>query len=229
MAQTSSYEIANDSGAVVRGRLNEVFAAVQSSNSGASAPTNTAPGMLWLDTSVTPAVLRRRNTANTAWLPIDEAVPDPQDDTDTNAYLWSVGDVQTAASVIVPPLTEPQVTDPDSEDFGTVSGQRLAQVRDAYQIGWDQTWQDVSASRTFNTSYQNTTGKPIMVATAITNNSTVNPRAMRVSPDNTTWVALNSFATGGSNDLSFIVPDGWYYEARTSGGSPTIVEWAELR
>lgn len=70
MAQTSSYEIANDSGAVVRGRLNEVFAAVQSSNSGASAPTDTAPGMLWLDTSVTPATLRQRNSANTEWVNI---------------------------------------------------------------------------------------------------------------------------------------------------------------
>ena len=99
MAQTSSYEIANDSGAVVRGRLNEVFSAIQSSNAGATAPTNTAPGMLWLDTSVSPGVLKRRNSANTDWLSVDEKVPDPQDDTDTDAYLWAVGDVQGAVIV----------------------------------------------------------------------------------------------------------------------------------
>lgn len=68
MAQTTDYEIANSSGLVFRGRVNEVFAAVQSSNSGTTAPTYTIQGMLWLDTSVSPAVLRRRNSANTAWL-----------------------------------------------------------------------------------------------------------------------------------------------------------------
>ena len=99
MAQTSSYEIANDSGAVVRGRLNEVFSAIQSSNAGATAPTNTAPGMLWLDTSVSPGVLKRRNSANTDWLSVDEKVPDPQDDTDTDAYVWAVGDVQGAVII----------------------------------------------------------------------------------------------------------------------------------
>lgn len=70
MAQTTDYEIANSSGLVFRGRVNEVLAAVQSSNSGATAPTSTIGGMLWLDTSVSPAVLRRRNSANTDWLAV---------------------------------------------------------------------------------------------------------------------------------------------------------------
>lgn len=68
MAQTTDYEIANSSGLVFRGRVNEVLAAVQSSNSGATAPTDTTAGMLWLDTSVTPAILRRRNAADSAWI-----------------------------------------------------------------------------------------------------------------------------------------------------------------
>lgn len=68
MAQTTDYEIANSSGLVFRGRVNEVFAAVQSNNSGSTAPTDTVGGMLWLDTSVSPAVLRRRNSADSAWL-----------------------------------------------------------------------------------------------------------------------------------------------------------------
>lgn len=68
MAQTTDYEIANSSGLVFRGRVNEVLAAVQSSNSGATAPTDTTAGMLWLDTSVTPEVLRRRNAADSAWV-----------------------------------------------------------------------------------------------------------------------------------------------------------------
>ncbi|MDV7272083.1 tail fiber domain-containing protein [Thioclava sp. A2] len=67
MAQTSSFTIANDAGAAVRARINEVIAALASANAGASAPTATVAGMLWLDTSASPPVLRRRNATNTGW------------------------------------------------------------------------------------------------------------------------------------------------------------------
>jgi hypothetical protein len=67
MAQTTSFAIANDSGVAVRARLNEVLAALASSNAGPVAPPTTAPGMLWFDTGVTPPTLRRRNAANDAW------------------------------------------------------------------------------------------------------------------------------------------------------------------
>ncbi len=67
MTQTSSFTIANDAGAAVRARINEVIAALQSTNAGASAPSATVAGMLWVDTSVSPPVLRRRNATNTRW------------------------------------------------------------------------------------------------------------------------------------------------------------------
>lgn len=67
MAQTPSFTIANDAGAAVRARINEVIAALASANAGASAPMATVAGMLWLDTSASPPVLRRRNATNTDW------------------------------------------------------------------------------------------------------------------------------------------------------------------
>ncbi|MBW6496623.1 MAG: hypothetical protein K0B16_19115 [Burkholderiaceae bacterium] len=67
MAQTTSFAIANDSGVAVRARLNEVLAALASSNAGAVAPVSTVPGMLWFDTGVTPPTLRRRTAANDGW------------------------------------------------------------------------------------------------------------------------------------------------------------------
>ena len=60
MTQTSSFTIANDAGAAVRERINEVIAALQSTSAGASAPSATVAGMLWVDTSLSPPVLRRR-------------------------------------------------------------------------------------------------------------------------------------------------------------------------
>ena len=67
MPQTSSFVIANDAGAAVRARINEVIAALHSSNAGATAPSSPAAGMLWLDTSLVPPALKRRNATNTDW------------------------------------------------------------------------------------------------------------------------------------------------------------------
>ena len=67
MPQTSSFVIANDAGAAVRARINEIVAALQSTSAGASAPAATVAGMLWVDTAVSPPVLRRRNATNTGW------------------------------------------------------------------------------------------------------------------------------------------------------------------
>ncbi|CUH61547.1 tail fiber domain-containing protein [Thalassobacter stenotrophicus] len=74
MTQTSSFTIANDAGAAVRARINEVIAALQSTSAGASAPSAAVAGMLWVDTSVSPPVLRRRNATNTGWDALLDAV-----------------------------------------------------------------------------------------------------------------------------------------------------------
>ena len=67
MAQTNSYVITNDAGLAVRQRMNEILAALHSTNAGPSAPSDTRAGMFWFDTSVVPAVLRLRNPSDEAW------------------------------------------------------------------------------------------------------------------------------------------------------------------
>ena len=67
MSQTPSFTIANDAGAAVRARVNEVIAALQTLNAGPTEPADTRAGMAWLDTSSSPAALRIRNTSDTAW------------------------------------------------------------------------------------------------------------------------------------------------------------------
>ena len=66
MAQTTNYEIANSSGLVFRGRVNEVFAAVQSNNSGATEPTGTVAYQLWYDTTTN--ILKMRDATNSTWI-----------------------------------------------------------------------------------------------------------------------------------------------------------------
>jgi len=91
-------------------------------------------------------------------------------------------------------------------------------------IGIGQTWQDVSASRSAGTSYQNTTGKPIQIS--VTTRFTGN--VMEVSADNSTWivVAITTADRIHPDTNQIIVPNNHYY--RLAGGASVLV-WAELR
>ena len=67
MAQVPSFIIVNDSGAAVRAQLNQVIEALQTLSSGAQEPADTAPGMLWLDTSTSPPTLRYRDSSDSTF------------------------------------------------------------------------------------------------------------------------------------------------------------------
>ena len=88
-------------------------------------------------------------------------------------------------------------------------------------LGWGQTWQEVTSSRAVNTSYQNTTGRPIVFTVNATPSSY---GALQVSVDNTNWVT----AAVSSNPAitSAIVPPNQYYRFGTTVG---MIYWAELR
>ena len=67
MSQVPSFVIINDNGAAVSAQINQVIAALRSTSSAATAPTATAPGMLWLDTSTTPPTLKIRDVTDSAF------------------------------------------------------------------------------------------------------------------------------------------------------------------
>jgi len=123
-------------------------------------------------------------------------------------------------------LTQTQAEDDTDTTYGTVNGEILAGAVAANAssgVGAGQTWQDVLSSRSASTSYQNTTGKPIMVA--ISYIGSADP-AIRVSSDNSTWVGLVKSSGSVNMGDQFIVPDNWYYRCDTNS---TINYWAELR
>ena len=72
MAQATDYVLANQSGANFRSELNSVLAAVVSQNSGSTAPSTTYAYQWWIDTGVSPALLKLRNGANSAWITIGD-------------------------------------------------------------------------------------------------------------------------------------------------------------
>lgn len=90
-------------------------------------------------------------------------------------------------------------------------------------IGVNQTWTNVIGSRAANTTYTNSTGKPILVA--ITNQGSSSGGGITVS-----GVTIGSWSNNGystSSLMSFIVPNGSTYSTFSVVGS--FAYWAELR
>lgn len=94
---------------------------------------------------------------------------------------------------------------------------------DEKQIGVGQTWQNVKARRAANTSYQNTTGRPIMVSIFNGNGASA---PFQVSADGTTWVNAGNVNGGDYTSAYVIVPPSHYYRV---SGATTINSWSELR
>lgn len=76
----------------------------------------------------------------------------------------------------------------------------------ANAIGWGQTWQTVS--RTSGVSYQNTTGRPIMIAFAPSGSGD----SLEISSDNTTFFTVGSGSSAANTWIYGIVPNQHYYK-----------------
>lgn len=62
------YNLANQSGAQFRAELNLILAALQSCAFGATPPTTTTAGQIWVDASGASPVVKVRNALNTGWI-----------------------------------------------------------------------------------------------------------------------------------------------------------------
>jgi hypothetical protein len=90
-------------------------------------------------------------------------------------------------------------------------------------VGYEQTWQDVTGSRALGTSYTNSTGKPIQVkVSAIASSAAV----MTIT---VAGVGLPGGGLGSLPEGSAIVPNGATYSAALSAGTPSSLNWKELR
>jgi len=214
------FDIANQGAAAARSDINNALQALASTNSGSTAPTTTYANQLWYDTGNN--ILKIRNEADSAWLSIAYI-----DQTDGAEILDDTKLVNTSGTQTG--LLGGQATSTWQAGTGTTESLvSPAQVKSAIDslsagIGVGQTWQSVT--RTVGTSYQNTTGKPIMVNVTLSSGGTKNAY---VSSDNSTFIQVFTQGGGVTTDTaSFIVPDDHYYKATwTQSGSAT---WSELR
>lgn len=122
---------------------------------------------------------------------------------------------------------------PQSQIIGGITGELFRAASDDYAekfaFGVDQEWVDVTSSRERQTTYQNTTNKPITVSVHGNGGSQIDNRNFEVSVDASTWVIVAR--STGANEIftttTFVVPVGHYYRFNASAG--TINRWAELR
>jgi hypothetical protein len=92
-------------------------------------------------------------------------------------------------------------------------------------VGSGQTWQDVKASRVIATTYTNTTGRSIEIAASVNSTSASN-LGLNI---NGVRIAVCFITTGQSNTQRATIPAGATYTITNSAGTPTVVEWWELR
>lgn len=94
----------------------------------------------------------------------------------------------------------------------------------SHTLGVGQTWQDLTASRAVNTSYQNTTGKPIEVK--ISTSGTSGNNYLYVSVDGAAWLIVSGSGSASAliSTNGAVVPNNHYYKY-----TGAIDRWMELR
>lgn len=99
-------------------------------------------------------------------------------------------------------------------------------------IGVGQSWQNVTSSRAFGTTYTNSTGRPIMVMISSVFSVAGVGNDVTFSIDGATLLRMQFNVPGGGGGeipFTFIVPNGSTYSAALTAGNGTLGRWMELR
>lgn len=95
------------------------------------------------------------------------------------------------------------------------------------ELGYRQSWQDLTTSRTWATTYTNNSGRAIQVSVVVRDPNGGNLSfSLRVSG---LIVAQYFLGTGTTATVSAIVPTGAEYRLERQDNNDTIVSWTELR
>jgi hypothetical protein len=194
------FDIANQTAPNTRADLNLALKALASTSSGVSAPTTTYANMLYYNTSDNN--LYKRNEADSGWI--------------------TVGSFNEAGNNFIPnSLATKAEAEVGTANIKLMTPLRTEQHTLANDLGWSQTWKQVGGSRTQNVTYQNTTGRPIMVS--------IRPSALgygelQVSVDGVSWVVVARTGLVELYMVTAIVPSDHYYRFTNI----SVGLWSEL-
>ena len=114
----------------------------------------------------------------------------------------------------------------------TISGlygvDKVVPDTEVQQVGVNQTWQDVKASRTSGVQETNNTGKPIKITVDALNTGSSNVDiALQIDGVEITKIYYNTSAVGVRANISEIIPSGSTYTVTVAIGA--VDKWFELR
>jgi len=109
MSQAVDFSLSNQSGSSFRSELNTILGAIQTLNSGSSAPSNLVAHMVFLDTSTTPATLKIRNAANDGFIVLGTA--------STNFGLVSASGATFTGDITLNARSDVRFADADSSHY----------------------------------------------------------------------------------------------------------------
>ena len=92
-------------------------------------------------------------------------------------------------------------------------------------LGYDQTWQNVTGSRSSAATYTNNTGRPIVATVSVNDSGSFNPVTVVVG--GVTIIDIEDIGVRGTMPITFVVPIGATY--RFNSNPNPIRAWAELR
>lgn len=222
------------SGPALVAGINEIARTLGTNFAGADDPAALAwPYATWADTGN--GLLKRRNAAGTDWVVEAElferaARRNGDLSQDFSAKNLLVGDGSAGAvAVIRNGVTEAiRIKDTGEVEIQNLNNPTLAGKLDtANAFGVGQSWQNVTASRSFGVTYSNTTGRPIFLSVILKNvYGGATTSALEV---NGFTLSNNTRALADEPDTHFaLIPNGSNYSIPPIGNT-AVVAWWELR
>jgi hypothetical protein len=148
--------------------------------------------------------------------------------TDASKGLVSVTNTGTGNNVLAtsPTLVTPVISSIVNTGTITLPTTTGTMALTSQVIGISQTTSDVTASRSLNTTYTNSTGKPIVAYCSISNASA---SALMINQiDGVTIYGSSDPTTGAYYSMTLVVPIGSTYKFNMNG-TPTLQIWVETR
>lgn len=132
----------------------------------------------------------------------------------------------TQAVVVVNGVDQMFIKDSGKAEVRTAGTTGLEVATAGQMLGVGQSWQDLTASRAVNTSYTNTTGKPIVVAVRMAISAVA---AAQIVINGVTIIGQSQGSVGVGAFIEAVVPAGATYSAGPSSGTASSLVWWELR